>query len=114
MGPEPNNFFTDEKCGGANFTEIREAAAGWADWRCSDKFIYMCRMLREWHGDVVCGTDVQDAARVAQGKGSSRRHAERPCCGVMEPPGLGGRPCLLASYSACTHNMPACTTASTC
>lgn len=56
MGPEPNNFFTDEKCGGANFTEIREGAAGWADWRCSDKFIYMCRMLREWHRDcdVVC------------------------------------------------------------
>jgi hypothetical protein len=73
MGPEPNNFFTDEKCGGANFTEIREAAAGWADWRCSDKFIYMCRMLREWHGG--CGVRDRCAGCCASGTGQGQLQA---------------------------------------
>ena len=56
FGPEPNNALGDEKCGGANFTQTREDAAGWADAQCSRQYIFMCRLLREsrswcwlWH-----------------------------------------------------------------
>jgi hypothetical protein len=55
MGPEPNNFFGDEKCAGGNFTEAKEGAAGWADAQCGQQFVFMCRLLREWRPRVRSG-----------------------------------------------------------
>jgi hypothetical protein len=39
-----------ELCGGssANYTEPADNVWGWADYNCSSREIYMCRIMREW------------------------------------------------------------------
>jgi hypothetical protein len=47
---EPNNMFPPEECAVANYTETFKRAWGWADVRCNDKFVYMCKTIRGWPG----------------------------------------------------------------
>ncbi len=44
---EPNNFFRDEHCGGANYTEAWNSSWGWSDFKCNRPSSYMCRVTRE-------------------------------------------------------------------
>jgi hypothetical protein len=49
----PGNFYEPyaanppEYCAGGNFTQIYQAAAGWADTSCDDIHIYICQIRRE-------------------------------------------------------------------
>ena len=47
--PEPNNLLDQEYCAGANYTQSRNGAWGWADYMCAGEFIYMCRILCKHH-----------------------------------------------------------------
>ncbi len=40
-------MFPPEECAVANYTETFKKAWGWADVRCNDKFVYMCKTIRE-------------------------------------------------------------------
>ena len=43
--PEPNNYFGDEFCVIANYTQIRQVPPVWgfADIQCNERFIFMCK-----------------------------------------------------------------------
>ncbi len=45
---EPNNFFGQEYCVGANATEAWAGKWGWADTRCNRPSSYICEQLRKW------------------------------------------------------------------
>jgi hypothetical protein len=42
--PEPNNANPPEDCAVANFTETNQGAWGWADTRCNEQYVYMCKV----------------------------------------------------------------------
>jgi hypothetical protein len=44
---EPDNAFPQENCAVANFTEAFDGVWGWADTRCSNNFIFVCKVIRE-------------------------------------------------------------------
>ncbi len=47
--PEPNNLFAPEDCGVGNFSQPNDQdVASWADARCSNKHIFICKILRGW------------------------------------------------------------------
>jgi hypothetical protein len=52
---EPNNFFNDEFCCGANYTEAWNTSWGWSDFKCSRPSTYMCRVTRESGGAQLGG-----------------------------------------------------------
>jgi hypothetical protein len=53
---EPNNLLDQEYCAGANYTQFRAGAWGFADFICAGEFVYMCRMLCKLGGlaPVAC------------------------------------------------------------
>jgi hypothetical protein len=47
--PEPNNLYSPEDCGVGNFSELNDQdVASWADEKCSNKHIFICKILRGW------------------------------------------------------------------
>ncbi len=45
--PEPNNLFAPEDCGVGNFSEPNDQdVASWADTKCSNKYVFICKILR--------------------------------------------------------------------
>jgi hypothetical protein len=44
---EPNNLIPQENCAVANFSQMYDGVGGWADTRCSNSFIFMCKVQRE-------------------------------------------------------------------
>ncbi len=45
---EPNSLYPPEECAVGNWTETFKSAWGWADVRCSNKYVYMCKIIRGW------------------------------------------------------------------
>ena len=45
---EPNNFDPQEDCGAANYTQSYDLAWGWADAKCTEKFVFMCKCRGGW------------------------------------------------------------------
>jgi hypothetical protein len=48
--PEPNNAMLSENCAVANYSQAfgNPTAWGWADTQCNNKFLYVCKVNREW------------------------------------------------------------------
>jgi hypothetical protein len=46
-GSEPDNLLPQENCGAANYTISYDGVWGWADTRCSNSFVSICRVMRE-------------------------------------------------------------------
>jgi hypothetical protein len=49
---EPDGKNVPELCMVANQTATYDAAYGWADVNCNNKFVFMCRVIREWHAAI--------------------------------------------------------------
>ena len=45
---EPNNLMPQESCGAGNYSEAYDGIFGWADTRCTNSFVFMCKVMREW------------------------------------------------------------------
>ncbi len=50
---EPNNKEPPEDCAVANYTESYGNVFGWADTRCENKFIFICRLIRAQRGSFL-------------------------------------------------------------
>jgi hypothetical protein len=59
-------MFPQENCGAANFTVSYDGVWGWADTRCSNNFIFICRVARGLLGPLAaaqpCSARLPDAA----------------------------------------------------
>jgi hypothetical protein len=83
---EPDNMFPQENCAVGNFTESYDGVWGWADTRCSNNFIFVCKAARECCCCAARPAPCVTCAARAATCSTQRCHAGAPPCPAAECP----------------------------